>query len=108
MHDQHPTTPFSDDFEVPTGIATTSIINSFRTETSRALSALADLPLDAAPAWRPEGEWGGWRMHSLQEVLLHLLVETACHTGHLDAARELIDGATWDYAIYRATRQEAS
>lgn len=108
MHDQHPTTPSPDDFDVPAGIDTTTIISSFRTESSRALSALVDLPLDAAPAWWPEGKWGGWRMQTLQEVLLHLLVETACHAGHLDAARELIDGVTWDYAIKRATRQEAS
>ena len=65
----------------------------------------AALPLDAAPAWWPEDEWGGWRLHTLEEVLLHLLVETACHAGHLDAARELLDGATWDYATNRVTRQ---
>ena len=28
-------------------------------------------------------------------VLLHVIAETACHAGHLDAARELIDGQTW-------------
>jgi len=30
----------------------------------------------------------------LQWILLHLLQEYARHTGHLDIARELIDGAT--------------
>ncbi len=30
--------------------------------------------------------------HDLREVLLHVITETTCHTGHLDAARELIDG----------------
>jgi hypothetical protein len=29
------------------------------------------------------------------EVLLHVITETACHAGHLDAARELIDGRQW-------------
>ena len=24
-----------------------------------------------------------------------MMAETACHTGHLDAVRELIDGRTW-------------
>jgi hypothetical protein len=28
-------------------------------------------------------------------VLLHVVTETACHAGHLDAARELTDGRTW-------------
>ena len=26
---------------------------------------------------------------------LHVIAETACHAGHLDAVRELIDGRTW-------------
>lgn len=28
-------------------------------------------------------------------VIIHMIDETACHTGHLDAARELIDGRQW-------------
>ncbi len=28
-------------------------------------------------------------------VMLHVLKETACHAGHLDAVRELIDGRQW-------------
>lgn len=107
MLDQHPTTPAATDFDVPTDIDATNIISSYRAETSRALSAVADLPLDTAPAWWPNGQWGGWRLHTFQEVLLHLLIETACHAGHLDAARELIDGATWDYATNRPTRHQA-
>jgi hypothetical protein len=31
-------------------------------------------------------------MDNLREVILHVLTETAVHAGHLDAARELIDG----------------
>jgi hypothetical protein len=27
--------------------------------------------------------------------MLHVITETACHAGHLDAVRELIDGRTW-------------
>jgi hypothetical protein len=105
MLGQHPTTPVSNDFEAPTGIDTAQTIDSFRAETSQALSAVAALPLDAVPAWWPVGEWGGWRLNTFQEVLLHLLMETACHAGHLDAARELIDGATWDYATDQARHQ---
>ena len=104
MHDQHPASPVGDDFAVPSA-DTATVLDSFRAETARARSALAALPLDAAPAWWPEDEWGGWRLHTMEEVLLHLLVETACHAGHLDVARELLDGATWDYATNRVTRQ---
>jgi hypothetical protein len=31
----------------------------------------------------------------LRFIVLHLIEETACHAGHLDAARELIDGRQW-------------
>jgi hypothetical protein len=34
-------------------------------------------------------------MDTVRQLLLHTLTETACHTGHLDAARELIDGRKW-------------
>ena len=31
----------------------------------------------------------------LRYIMLHMITETACHAGHLDAARELIDGTQW-------------
>jgi hypothetical protein len=31
----------------------------------------------------------------LREIVLHAITETAVHAGHLDAARELLDGRTW-------------
>jgi hypothetical protein len=31
----------------------------------------------------------------LYKALLHVIAETATHAGHLDAARELIDGRQW-------------
>jgi hypothetical protein len=73
-------------------------------EVTGALGALRSLALETPPAWWPDGAWGGWRPTSLNEVLLHLLVETACHAGHLDAARERIDGATFDYSTNQAVR----
>jgi len=48
--------------------------------------------LDSPPAWWPGDLFGDWRLHDLQEILLHLIVEVACHAGHLDSTRELIDG----------------
>jgi uncharacterized damage-inducible protein DinB len=49
------------------------------------------LPLDAVgevPWWPPES-----RQVTLQQILVHLAVETARHAGHADIIRELIDGA---------------
>jgi uncharacterized protein DUF664 len=34
-------------------------------------------------------------MDDLRQISLHVIAETACHAGHLDAVRELIDGRTW-------------
>ena len=31
----------------------------------------------------------------LRFIMLHVMKETACHAGHLDAVRELIDGRQW-------------
>jgi uncharacterized damage-inducible protein DinB len=48
------------------------------------------LPLDAVgevPWWPPER-----RQVTLQQVLVHMCVETARHAGHADILRELLDG----------------
>ena len=51
-------------------------------------------PLDAAPAGRYPDEPLASQTTDLRRVVLHLIEETARHAGHLDAARELIDGRT--------------
>lgn len=66
----------------------------YRDEIEQADAILRALPLDAEPAARPD-QIPGRRLASLYEVALHVITETACHAGHLDAARELIDGRTW-------------
>lgn len=85
--------PFRIHDHVPTG----EVIGRFRATTRSAVADVVNLSADTPPAWWPQGAWGGWRLDDLAEVLLHLLVETACHAGHLDATRELTDGGTWDY-----------
>jgi uncharacterized damage-inducible protein DinB len=61
-------------------------------EECRLSDAVVDeLGLDAKPAWWFED--GGDPPHSsLREILLHVIVETATHAGHLDICRELADG----------------
>ena len=51
--------------------------------------------LEAPPAWWPDFFPPSFHLDNLRQVLLHVIAETACHAGHLDAARELIDGQTW-------------
>ena len=72
-----------------------ALFNLYREEIERANAIIASTPLDAAPAWWPVEFFGDWRLGTVREIVLHTMTETACHTGHLDAARELIDGRLW-------------
>ena len=72
-----------------------AVFDLYRRETERANFIVAATSLDAALAWWPGDLFGDFRLHNLREVMLHVIVETACHAGHLDAARELIDGRRW-------------
>lgn len=70
------------------------VLSAYRDEIERSNAIIATTSLDAAPAQRDSG-WGDWDVPSLRFVLLHVITETACHAGHLDAARELLDGRQW-------------
>ncbi len=72
-----------------------AVFDLYRQEIDRANAIIATTPLDAAPAWWPPDLFGDWRLHNLREVILHVMTETACHAGHLDVVRELIDGRRW-------------
>lgn len=90
-----PEEPQVDDaWQVADGVPARDVLDLYRRETERATTVIQETPLDAPPKW-----WPGWfpnfRMDSLRQIVLHVITETACHTGHLDAARELIDGQTW-------------
>jgi hypothetical protein len=54
---------------------------------------LAVTGLDAAPLGL-HGPADTEQPHSVREIVLHLIEETAAHTGHLEIARELLDGQT--------------
>jgi hypothetical protein len=66
----------------------------YRREIARSNEIIRATPLDTPPAIKDEW-WGDWEVADLRFILLHLIEETACHAGHLDAARELIDGRQW-------------
>lgn len=71
------------------------VLDGYRREAERADAVIASTPADASLAWWPHDLFGEPHLHSLRDVLLHVIAETACHAGHLDAARELIDGRRW-------------
>lgn len=69
------------------------VLAFYRDTCARSDAALAATPLDAAPR-REIPSWMPPETHNVRTILLHMIEETARHAGHLDAARELIDGRT--------------
>jgi hypothetical protein len=65
----------------------------YRDQCERANALLATTPLDTPPV-RRHGSDPDNEVADLRGIVLHMLEETARHLGHLDAARELLDGAT--------------
>jgi uncharacterized damage-inducible protein DinB len=82
-------------WQVPAGMTAAAVLDGYRREIQLADAIIAATSLDSAPAWWPEDLFGSWRLDDLREILLHVIAETATHAGHLDAARELIDGRQW-------------
>ncbi|WP_053846348.1 DinB family protein [Streptomyces sp. NRRL B-24085] len=77
--------------DVPAG----EVLDLYRREAELADAVIAATPVDAPLAWWPHDLFGEPHLHTLRDVLLHVITESACHAGHLDAARELIDGRRW-------------
>jgi uncharacterized damage-inducible protein DinB len=69
-----------------------SVLEAYRAEIRRANAVIEATPLDAAPAWWPAHIFEGLPVRDLRRTILSVLTETACHAGHLDVVRELIDG----------------
>jgi hypothetical protein len=85
----------TDAWQVPAGLTGRAVLDAYRREIEQADVIIAATSLDSAPAWWPEDLFGSWRLADLREILLHVIAETACHAGHLDAACELLDGRQW-------------
>lgn len=86
--------PVSVEWQVPADIPAEAVFDSYRREIERSNQIIRATPLDAEPLWWPEF-FGAWRLPNLRAILLHTLTETGTHAGHLDIARELIDGRLW-------------
>jgi len=79
---------------VPPDTTPEAVFAGYRSEIERANAIIEATPLDSEPrAW--PGFFGEWRLANQRAVLLHVITETACHAGHLDATRELLDGRRW-------------
>ncbi|MEV6281921.1 DinB family protein [Kribbella sp. NPDC051770] len=81
-----------DDADGPftTSRSTEAVFGFYRRQIAVANEVLVSTSFDAAPV----GKHGfGPEPVELRVIVLHMIEETARHLGHLDAARELIDGA---------------
>jgi hypothetical protein len=71
----------------------TEIINFYRDQCASSDAVLAVTPLSARPRGK-HGVPGQEEPPNVRWVVLHMIEETARHAGHLDIARELLDGQT--------------
>ena len=75
------------------GQPSAEIINFYRDQCASSDAVLAVTPLSARPRGR-HGVPGQDEPPDVRWVVLHVIEETARHAGHLDIARELLDGQT--------------
>jgi hypothetical protein len=88
--------PFDDDdpdadLRVEPGESTADVLAFYARARAAADRVIADVGLeDVGTAWFGEAVTMRW-------ALIHMIEETARHTGHMDIVRELVDGATGDH-----------
>ena len=63
----------------------------YRDQVERSNAVLASTPLSTAPKGR-HNQGDADQVTDVRFIVLHMIEETARHLGHLDAARELLDG----------------
>ncbi len=83
-----------DSWKVGPEVPVQHVLDLYREHADRTDAIVEATSLDAAPAWWPDF-FPDFHLDDLRAVILHVVTETAVHAGHLDAARELIDGTTW-------------
>ena len=72
------------------------IIADYRDVCRKSDEVLAVTPLSAAPLglhFHPDPEYNS-QVTNVRWIVLHMIEETATHSGHLEIARELLDGTT--------------
>lgn len=85
--------PDDDEEEMSSAHPVAEVFAFYREQCERGNALLAVTPLDATPVGRPGSDPDG-EVADLRGIVLHMIEETARHLGHLDAARELLDGRT--------------
>lgn len=70
-----------------------SVVALYRNEIAEADKVLDGVDATDRPAQR-DPQWDEWGIDfpTVRSIMLHMIIETATHAGHLDATRELLDG----------------
>jgi hypothetical protein len=71
-------------------LPSSTILQNYVEECERSNAVLARTTLTA----KPKGRHGDDDVPNVRWVVLHMIEETAAHSGHLEIARELLDGRT--------------
>lgn len=84
-----------DEFQMQTGDTLAGILSRYEKVAATTEATILGLPDLSATQPLPEAPWyePGAR-HSARRALVHVIAETAQHTGHADILRESIDGKT--------------
>lgn len=82
-----------EDWRVDDSESAASIVDLYRHEIERANAVIRSTDIDQPPR-QPDPTWETWGVTfpDLRKVMYHVILETSRHAGHLDAARELVDG----------------
>jgi hypothetical protein len=86
---------YAEAWRVGDDVPAEGVLAAYRQEIALADAVIAATPLDAPPAMWPDKLWPDWKIPDLRSTILHVITETACHAGHLDAACELLAGRSW-------------
>ena len=84
-----------DAWKVGPDVPAESMFTQYRQQIALSNEIIASRSIESEFAWWPDDAFGDWRMENVRQLVLHVMTETACHAGHLDAVRELIDGRKW-------------
>jgi hypothetical protein len=86
--------PYDPEAPFVTGHAGGAVIEQYRRQCEISNEILRSRELDTALLGEHGLDWPDEPITDVRWVVLHMIEETARHAGHLDAARELLDGVT--------------
>jgi hypothetical protein len=86
--------PYDPEAPFTTAHSSIAVIEQYRRQCEMSNEILQSRDLHTALLGEHGLDWPDEPITDLRWVALHMIEETARHAGHLDAARELLDGAT--------------